>query len=126
MIWRAVVAIRSGRRVAHARSMTQLPICARLAAGAFTLVPGRRMNAVLFGGDSLPGVMVAAILSDVLAVILWPAQPAVTREESAATSNAMRRTPESLFTTSGRFGMTRLPHPETGSAVVAELVDAQR
>jgi uncharacterized membrane protein len=75
MIWRAVGAIRAGNRVAHARTMTQLYIWSLLVAGAFTLLPGRRMNAVLFGGDSWAGFGAAAVVLAVVAVVLWRAQP---------------------------------------------------
>jgi len=88
MIWRAVVAIRVGRRVAHGRIMTQLYIWSLLVAGAFTLLPGRRMNAVLFGGDSWPGFLAAAAVMAVLAVVLWRAQPTVAREPARTHGNA--------------------------------------
>ncbi|WP_114966021.1 DUF2306 domain-containing protein [Alkalilacustris brevis] len=75
MLWRAVAAIRAGRRVQHARTMTQLYIMSMLVAGGFTLLPGRRLNAVLFGGDSWTGFAVAALLLGCLSVWLWRAQP---------------------------------------------------
>lgn len=46
----SVNAIRRGRVAAHRNSMIQLYILALLLTGAFTLVPGRTMHAVLFGG----------------------------------------------------------------------------
>lgn len=46
----SVGAIRRGRVAAHRNSMIQLYVLALLLTGAFTLVPGRTMHAVLFGG----------------------------------------------------------------------------
>lgn len=46
----ALIAIRSGNVRAHARSMIGLFIGAILIAGALTLLPGRIMHAVFFGG----------------------------------------------------------------------------
>ncbi len=46
----SVSAIRQGRTIAHRNSMIQLYTLALLLTGAFTLVPGRTMHAVLFGG----------------------------------------------------------------------------
>ena len=49
-IWYAVKAARTGRIEAHRRTMTSLFALALLLTGAFTLLPGRTMHAVLFGG----------------------------------------------------------------------------
>lgn len=84
MLWRAVAAIRAGDRVRHARTMTQLYIWSLLVPGAFTLVPGRRMNAVLFGGDNWAGFAVVAVLLGWLAVVLWRAQPTVRHNRTLA------------------------------------------
>jgi uncharacterized membrane protein len=46
----SISAIRRGNVVAHRNSMVQLYLLALLLTGAFTLVPGRTMHAVLFGG----------------------------------------------------------------------------
>lgn len=46
----SVAAIRRGNLVAHRNSMVQLDVLALLLTGGFTLVPGRTMHAVLFGG----------------------------------------------------------------------------
>jgi len=46
----SVSAIRRGHVAAHQNSMIQLYVLALLLTGAFTLVPGRTMHAVLFGG----------------------------------------------------------------------------
>ncbi len=45
----AVLAARRGRRTAHARAMTALFALALVLTGAFTLLPGRVMHAVVFG-----------------------------------------------------------------------------
>ena len=47
---RSMIAIRKGNVEAHRKSMTQLYLLALLLAGAFTLVPGRTMHDVFFGG----------------------------------------------------------------------------
>lgn len=46
----AIRAARQGRIRAHRAAMTQLFVLALLLTGAFTLIPGRTMHAVLFGG----------------------------------------------------------------------------
>lgn len=76
MLWRAIRAIRAGEVVLHGRIMTQLYIWSMLIPGLFTLLPGRRMNMILFGGENWGGFAVAALLLGILAVILWRAQPA--------------------------------------------------
>lgn len=75
MLWRAVAAIRAGDLVAHGRTMVQLYIWSLLVAGAFTLLPGRRMNAVLLGGESWAGFAAGAVALGAVAVWLWRAQP---------------------------------------------------
>ncbi|MFN3970529.1 MAG: DUF2306 domain-containing protein [Gemmobacter sp.] len=79
MLWRGVAAIRGRRVVDHARTMVQLYLYAMGVAGLFTLLPGRRMNAVLFGGDSWAGFGLAAMAFAALAWWLWNAQPPVRR-----------------------------------------------
>lgn len=49
-IWYAIRMARRGRIAAHRRTMTQLYLLALVLTGAFTLLPGRTMHAVLFGG----------------------------------------------------------------------------
>lgn len=46
----AVLHIRRGRARAHARAMVGLFVFALIVTGAFTLLPGRIMHQVLFGG----------------------------------------------------------------------------
>lgn len=77
-LWQSIAAIRAGRVIEHGRAMTQLYIWSMGVAGLFTLLPGRRMNAVLFGGDSWTGFAVAAVIFAGFAVWLWSAQPRAT------------------------------------------------
>lgn len=76
MLWRAIRAIRAGDRVTHGRTLAQLYIWSMGVAGLFTLLPGRRMNAVLFDGQSWPGFWMATVLMAALALVIWRAQPA--------------------------------------------------
>ena len=46
----SIRAIRRGRVTAHRNSMIQLYVLALVLTGTFTLVPGRTMHAVFFGG----------------------------------------------------------------------------
>jgi uncharacterized membrane protein len=46
----SLIAVRKGNVEAHRKSMTQLYFLALVLTGAFTLVPGRTMHDVLFGG----------------------------------------------------------------------------
>lgn len=46
----SIRAVRRGNFLAHRNSMVQLYVLALLLTGGFTLVPGRTMRAVLFGG----------------------------------------------------------------------------
>ena len=82
-LWRAIAAARAGRMVEHGRTMTQLYIWTLCVAGAFTLLPGRRMNAALFGGDSWTGFALGAVVLAGLAVVLWRAQPRAAPPEAA-------------------------------------------
>lgn len=75
MLWRGVTAIRAGRRIDHGRTMVQMHLYGMGIAGLFTMLPGRRMHAVLFGGESWAGFAGAALAFTALAVWLWRAQP---------------------------------------------------
>lgn len=75
MLWRAIRAILTGDMVTHGRVMTQMYVWSMGVAGLFTLLPGRRMNAVLFGGDSWAGFAAVAVVMAALMAILWRAQP---------------------------------------------------
>lgn len=72
---RGIADARAGRMVNHGRTMAQLYIFALVVPLAFTLLPWRRMNHVLFGGDSWAGFAVAAVALAALSVVLWRAQP---------------------------------------------------
>jgi len=48
-LWYAIRAARAGRIRAHRSAMITLYITALMLTGAFTLIPGRTMHAVLFG-----------------------------------------------------------------------------
>ncbi|OLP57152.1 hypothetical protein BJF92_06380 [Rhizobium rhizosphaerae] len=53
-LWDAVARARAGDLAGHRRRMRQLNLGAIGLAGLFTLLPGRRMGAVLFGDPSWP------------------------------------------------------------------------
>jgi uncharacterized membrane protein len=71
-IWEGIREIRRGNVQAHQASMKSLYLGALLLTGAFTLLPGRRMHAVLFGAESgwVPS-MIAIPLALALTVYLW-------------------------------------------------------
>lgn len=81
-LWEGIREIRRGRVAAHEAAMKSLYLGALLLAGAFTLLPGRRLNVILFGPDAglLPALIAIAV---VLAItgLLWrrllppPAKP---------------------------------------------------
>ena len=75
MLWRGVRAIRAGRVVAHGRIMAQLYIWSLGIAGLFTLLPGRRMHAVMMGDTGWTGFALAAVAFAIGACVLWSAQP---------------------------------------------------
>jgi uncharacterized membrane protein len=64
--------IRRGNVEAHQASMKSLYLGALLLTGAFTLLPGRRMHAVLFGAESgwVPS-LIAIALALALTAFLW-------------------------------------------------------
>jgi uncharacterized membrane protein len=72
--------IRRGNIQAHQASMKSLYLGALLLTGAFTLLPGRRMHAVLFGAESgwvpsLVAIPLALALTAFLWVRLMPKRP---------------------------------------------------
>ncbi|MCC5999371.1 MAG: DUF2306 domain-containing protein [Pararhodobacter sp.] len=83
MLWRAIRAIRAGNLIEHGRMMTQLYIWSMGVAGLFTLLPGRRMNAVLFDGQSWVGFGFCALAMAGLAWLLWCAQPKAATTDAA-------------------------------------------
>jgi hypothetical protein len=71
-LYEGIREIRRGNVEAHQASMKSLYLCALLLTGAFTLLPGRRMHAVLFGADAgwLPS-LIAIALALALTAFLW-------------------------------------------------------
>jgi uncharacterized membrane protein len=69
-LWQGVREIRRGDVAAHQASMKSLYLGALLLAGAFTLLPGRRLNLVLFGPDAgwTPSLVAIGL---VLAITGW-------------------------------------------------------
>ena len=51
-VWAAIASARAGRIARHRQMMIQLYVLALILTGAFTLLPGRTMHAVLFGGGA--------------------------------------------------------------------------
>lgn len=49
-LWRGIQAARAGDIARHKSIMTQLFLLALVVTGGFTLIPGRTMHSVLFGG----------------------------------------------------------------------------
>lgn len=71
-VWEGIREIRRGNVVAHQASMKSLYLGALLLTGAFTLLPGRRMHAVLFGAEAgwIPS-LIAVSLALALTGFLW-------------------------------------------------------
>jgi uncharacterized membrane protein len=66
-----VLAIRRGNVIAHRSSMISLYVFALLLTGAFTLLPGRRMHAVIFAdGGQMAGLVATAIAVVIGAALL--------------------------------------------------------
>lgn len=83
MLWRGIRAIRAGRVVEHGRIMAQLYIWSMGVAGLFTLLPGRRMHAVLLEGYGWPGFWMAGLAFALAIAFLWSAQPREDTREKA-------------------------------------------
>lgn len=67
-----IIAIRRRRIEAHRRAMTGLYFMALILAGAFTLLPGRRMYHVLFGKLDMPWLSYSLVgLIVVSALVAW-------------------------------------------------------
>ena len=66
-LWRAIGHARRGEIAAHRRTMESLYSGAVIGAGLFTLVPGRRMSALVLGDAGWTGFVVAALL----AMMIW-------------------------------------------------------
>lgn len=61
-LWNAVNAARQRRIKAHQKGMQALYFWAMGIAGLFTFLPGRLMNTAAFGGPSMPGFLMMAVL----------------------------------------------------------------
>lgn len=56
---------------AHGRAMRALYLQSLVIAGVFTFLPGRRMNAVLFGGQAEVGFAIAAVVGVAVLGAIW-------------------------------------------------------
>ena len=72
-LWHVVAHARAGRIQAHLQHVRGLFFMALIGAGAFTLLPGRRMNAVLFGtlSETTNPAWLLLAAGAGLAVALW-------------------------------------------------------
>ena len=61
-LWRAIANARAGRIAAHRKIMTDLYWQAIGVAGAFTFLPGRAMNEIVFGGGSWAGFFAVVLI----------------------------------------------------------------
>ena len=68
-LWESISHLRARRFAAHGKAMKSLYFTALLLAGFFTLLPGRRMNEVLFGAYGLEGFVVVLVIG-VVAILL--------------------------------------------------------
>ena len=76
-LWEGIREIRRGNVRAHQAAMKSLYLGALLLAGAFTLLPGRRMNQVLFGPDAgwTPSLVAIPLVLMVTALLWWRLMP---------------------------------------------------
>lgn len=76
-LYQSIRDIRRGRVAAHQAGMKSLYLGALLLAGAFTLLPGRRMNEVLFGPDAgwTPSLIAIPLVLAVTAWLWWRLMP---------------------------------------------------
>ncbi|HZY69234.1 MAG TPA: DUF2306 domain-containing protein [Devosia sp.] len=84
-LWEGIREIRRGNVRAHQASMKTLYLGALLLAGAFTLLPGRRMHTVLFGADAgwLPSAIAIPAVLAVTAFLWWRLFPRPRRQRLA-------------------------------------------
>ena len=69
-LWQAVVAARAGRIDVHQKAMRSLYFFALVAAGLFTLLPGRRLHAVFIADLPVLGTLEALPLAALFAAVL--------------------------------------------------------
>ena len=72
-LWQNISAARAGRITAHRIGMQQMYVWALIVAGLFTFLPGRRMNAIVFGDAPLAGFLALSALASV--AVLWMLSP---------------------------------------------------
>ena len=89
MLGRAILAIRRRDVAAHGAIMRSLYWQALLLAGLFTLVPGRDLNAVLFGEARMLGLWVIGLVG--VAVLGWTWRRVATGGSDAAITAGRRR-----------------------------------
>jgi len=68
-LWQAITHLRARRFQAHGAAMKSLYFNALVVAGVFTILPGRRMNEVLFADYGVEGFVAALTLS--IMALLW-------------------------------------------------------
>jgi uncharacterized membrane protein len=107
-LWSALAAIRSGNVATHRATLRALYVFGLLVPGVFTLVPGRIMHEVVFGATRPMGFAMGAGVALALALGWLLAK----QKHRVFPSSQPRANP--------------LGHAHQSSAVVAELVDAQR
>jgi uncharacterized membrane protein len=64
-------ALLRGDRRKHGRIMRGLYLQALIVAGVFTFLPGRRMNAMIFGDAPLLGFVVVGAIGAVAGLVIW-------------------------------------------------------
>jgi uncharacterized membrane protein len=64
-------ALYRGDRRKHGRIMRGLYLQALIVAGVFTFLPGRRMNALIFGDVPLVGFGIVVVIGTVAGVVIW-------------------------------------------------------
>jgi uncharacterized membrane protein len=57
--------------IAHGRAMRALYVQALMIPGVFTFLPGRRMHALMGGGEGLAVFLAAILLGALLAAVIW-------------------------------------------------------
>lgn len=76
-LWQGIREIRRGNVIAHQASMKSLYLGALLLAGAFTLLPGRRLNLVLFGPEAgwTPSLVAVGLVLATTGILWWRLMP---------------------------------------------------
>lgn len=72
-LWQGVRDARRGRIKAHRSTMRITYVASLVLAGAFTLVPGRRMHALLFGAEAgwTPTIVAMVLIFTATAMLWW-------------------------------------------------------